>query len=111
MSHTSTVEAAPNLAPLNELQAMATFRRFFREIREAAPEVVTRVSMKHLAEHEHGPAERFMISSLCTSDEYLQVLFNPDFLLLDDAKLLADVMAKRDAQFPLKFSRWARSSR
>jgi hypothetical protein len=83
----------------------AGFRRYHQQVRTIFPDEVLRFSIRHLAHHEEGPVERFLIAWLAGQGEYMPALLDPDLLPLEKAKRLARLLRERDRNFAGSFSR------
>lgn len=81
------------------------FGSFFRRVRQAHPEEITRVCVRHLAASEHDAATREMTEWLARDSRYLKLLFDPEFLSLDEARAGLRRMRECDQRFLPKLSR------
>ena len=109
---------------------VAKFTAFFNRVKQAYPEDVTRVCLKHLAggerkageqleaepsageqgtgeenTAEHSSAEKCMAEWLANESGYIELLFDPKFLDAEEARRAMGTMRLRDAKFSMKLSR------
>ena len=81
------------------------FSKFFTRMRQAYPEDVTRMCVRHLGLHGLGAAAREMSAWLAQDSVYVNLLFNPEFLGLEEARRSLDIMREADSRFLVKLSR------
>jgi len=84
---------------------LAKFTTFFSRVRQAYPEEITQVSLRHVAFEEDTAAGRQMAAWLAGQSAYLTLLFDPEFLPLAEARRAMLVMRGADARFLMKLSR------
>lgn len=80
------------------------FRNFFLRIRQAYPEQVTRACLRYLTEAESDPVSRQMSAWLARDSAYLNLLFDPDFLPVEEARRSLKIMRESDDCFLRKLS-------
>ena len=81
------------------------FTSFFARVRQVHPEAITRACLRHLASPECGAAAREMSSWLARDSAYLKLLFDPEFLPLEQARHGLQTMREADERFVMKLSR------
>lgn len=83
----------------------AKFTSFFQRVRQAYPEEVTQVALRHIASQPENAASREMAAWLSAERPYLTILFDPEFLPLEDARRAIAIMRAADEKFAGKLSR------
>jgi HEAT repeats len=83
----------------------AKFASFFQRVRQAYPDEVTHIVLRYIATHPDSEAGREMAAWLASNNAYLTLLFDPDFLPLEEARRAIHVMRTSDARFASKLSR------
>lgn len=81
------------------------FRTFFTRMRRAQPKEITRACVRHLACSERDLATREMSEWLARDSLYLKLLFDPEFLPLEEARNGLRVMRQADERFLRKLAR------
>ncbi len=84
---------------------LAKFNNFFARVRQAYPEEITQIALRHIAVEPVTAAAREMTAWLAADNAYLALLFDPVCLSLEDARRAMDVMRGADARFAVKLSR------
>ena len=99
-------------APMQQiLETLATtnspkFGPYFRRMREAFPEELARVCIRHIATHEPGPAEKRMAVWLSSDETYLTLIIGSDLLNSHEAQNAAKVLKDVDPKFFVKLSQF-----
>lgn len=83
----------------------AKFTSFFTRVRQAYPEEVTQIALRHLAFEPENAAAHEMAAWLAAQSVYVRLLFDPVFLSLEGARRVLAVMRVADANFSRKLSR------
>lgn len=83
----------------------AKFTSFFTRVRQAYPDEVTQVVLRHIAFEADNAAVREMAAWLAVGSAYVTLLFDPEFLPLAEARRAIDVMRASDERFLGKLSR------
>ncbi|HEY7304254.1 MAG TPA: HEAT repeat domain-containing protein [Bryobacteraceae bacterium] len=111
----SAAAATPNEALEETLLHLAKtdpakFRILCRRIREASPErldhtceQIARTCIREIATHGKGSKDQPMLSWVIADGRYLNLLLDPDFLSLEEAKKVSTFMREADSGFFLKF--------
>lgn len=81
------------------------FTSFFTRVRQAYPEEVRQIALRHLAVDAESSAGRQMADWLAAQSGYVALLFDPEFLSLAEARRVIAVMRVSDEQFARKLSR------
>lgn len=96
----------------------ARFRAFYRRMRESSPErldracdQVARLSVREIAALDRGASAHPMLSWLIAEGRYLCLLLEPDFLSLEEATRVANVMREADPGFFLNFQNLSQERR
>jgi len=84
---------------------LAKFTSFFSRVRQAYPEEITQVSLRHIAYEPDTAAGKEMAAWLAGESAYLTLLFDPEFLPLEEARRAMGVMRGADERFAMKLSR------
>ncbi len=87
------------------------FSAFFSRMREVHPEGITRACVRHIATSEGDAVSREMTSWLARGSTYLKLLFDPEFLPLEEARHGLQAMRHADERFLMKLSRALDESR
>ncbi len=83
----------------------AKFTSFFNRVRQAYPEELTQIALRHIASEPDNAASREMAAWLSAERGYLTLLFDPEFLPLEDARRAIAIMRAADEKFSRKLSR------
>jgi hypothetical protein len=84
---------------------LTKFTSFFVRIRHAQPEEVTKICIRHISSHQLGEPEKQMATWLAAGTGYITLLFDPEFLTLEESRQAALVMRDADPLFFAKLSR------
>ena len=82
----------------------AKFTSFFARLKQAYPEELTRLALRHLTVDPDSTAAREMALWLAGENAYVMLLFDPAFLPLEEAQRASNVMRAIDAKFAGKLS-------
>lgn len=82
----------------------AKFTSFFTRVRQAYPEEVTQIALRHIALEAENAAGREMASWLALQSAYVTLLFDPGFLPLEEARRAIGIMRIADERFLRKLS-------
>jgi len=83
----------------------AKFTSFFTRVRQAYPEEVTQLTLRQIALQPESAAAREMAAWLAAASAYMALLFDPEFLPLEEARRAIAVMRAADAKFAVKLTR------